>query len=105
MAKVDATSSVSSKLLLYSLILSFKALIEFLNCGLWFLNLKNLSFIISSSFAAASNLRPLLVAGTKGTSIVFSIEPVPDWTFVIPQPPSSDTAFNLSFFCASVSNG
>ena len=54
--------------------------------------------MIFSSFEAASNFKPLFVAGVNGTSRVFSIEPVPDCTVVIPHPPSSAIAFCLSFF-------
>jgi hypothetical protein len=76
-----------------------------LNSGLWFLNLKNSSLIKFNSRAAASNFKPLSVAGIRGTSIVFSIEPDPAFTFVIPQPPSSFTALSLSLSSCSVSNG
>ena len=87
------------------MISSLSSFILSLNCGLWFLNLKNSSLIICNSFAAASNFKPLLVSGTKGTSIVFSIDPVPDWTFIIPQSPCSLTALSLSLASCSVSKG
>ena len=44
-------------------------------------------------------------AGTNGTSKVFSMDPVPACTFIIPHLPCSDIAFCRSFFSASVSNG
>ena len=92
LAYVDATSSESSKPALYAFISSLICLTEFLNCGLWFLSLKNSSSITLSSSAAALNFKPLSVAGIKGTSKVFSIEPVPALTVVIPHPPCSLTA-------------
>ena len=87
------------------MISSFNSLILFLNRGLWFLNLKNSSLIKLSSWAAVWNFRPLYVAGTKGTSNVFSIEPEPASTLVIPQPPSSSTALSRSLSSCSLSNG
>ena len=104
-AYVDAISSLSSKLFLYALISFFNSFIEVLKYELWFLNLKNLSLITLSSAAAAWNFKPLFVPGTNGTSSVFSIEPVPVLTVVIPHPPCSDTALSLSFFSSAVSNG
>ena len=77
----------------------------FLNCGLLLRNLKNSSLIKFNSWAAAWNFKPLSVAGIKGTSIVFSIDPDPALTFVIPQPPSLFTALSLSLSSCSVSNG
>ena len=76
-----------------------------MNWGLWFLNLKNSSSITLSSSAAAWNFRPLLVAATNGTSSVFSMDPVPDFTVVIPHPPCSFTALSLLFNSCSLSNG
>ena len=87
------------------MISSLSCLIAFLNCGLWFLSLKNLSSIIFSSAAAAANFKPLFVCGAVGISIVFSIEPLPESIVVIPQPPCSLISFCLSFFSASVSKG
>ena len=58
-----------------------------------------------SSSEAALNFKPLSVAGTNGTSKVFSIEPVPALTVVIPHSPCSLTAWSLIFNYSSVSNG
>ena len=54
--------------------------------------------MILSSSAAAWNFNPFAVSATNGTSIVFSIDPVPDLTVIIPHSPCSEIALSLSFF-------